>query len=105
MLFESAGKPNHYFKGAFLQDNPVPAEEYRWASDKAYDLFGSSSPKDCPITTLMNCDNYREIYSFHPGGAIFAYGDGSVDYVRADIDVDTFISLFTRGARDIPGLQ
>lgn len=105
MLFESAGKPNRYMKGVFLPDSPVPPEEYRWASNMTYDLLGSSAPKDCPITTLMNCDNYREIYSFHPAGAIFAYGDGRVDYVSNTIDVDIFMCLFTRAARDIPATQ
>ncbi len=105
MLFESAGKPNRYMKGVFQQDNPVPPEEYRWASNLAYDLVGSSAPKDCPITTLMNCDNLHEIYSFHPGSAIFAYGDGRVDIVSDTIDVDTFVCLFTRAARDVAATQ
>lgn len=105
MFFESAGKPNRYLNGVLQPDNPVPAEKYRWASNKAYDLVGSSSPKDCPLTNPMNCDNYHEIYSFHPGGANFAFGDGRVDYVRSDINVDVFISLFTRAARDIATLE
>ncbi|MFO0788423.1 MAG: DUF1559 domain-containing protein [Pirellulales bacterium] len=102
LFFESAGKPNHYLKGVLDPDHPVPAEEYRWASNMTYDILGSSKPIDCPITTLMNCDNYHEIYSFHSDGANFAYGDGHVDYVSQTIDVDTFICYFTRAARDIP---
>ncbi len=102
MFFESAGKPNRYIKGVLQLDNPVPQEKYLWASNSAYDLLGNSTPKDCPITTLMNCDNYHEIYSFHPGGAIFAFGDGRVEYVNDNIDVDTFVCLFTRAARDVP---
>jgi len=104
MFFESAGKPNRYVKGVFQPDNPVSAAEYEWASDKAYSIFGSESQKECPITNVMNCDNERGIYSFHPGGAIFTFGDGSVDYVSAQIDVDTFVTMFTRSARDIAGL-
>ena len=51
----------------------------------------------------MNCDNSQEIYSFHPGGAVFAFGDSHVEFVSDSIDFDTFISLFTRSARDVPG--
>jgi prepilin-type N-terminal cleavage/methylation domain-containing protein/prepilin-type processing-associated H-X9-DG protein len=102
MLFESAGKPNHYVKGVLQPDNPVNAKEYRWASGDTYDIFGNANQLDCPITTLMNCDNAHEIYSFHPGGAVFAFGDGSVDLISEDIEVDTFVSLFTRAAGDIP---
>jgi prepilin-type N-terminal cleavage/methylation domain-containing protein len=101
MLFESAGKPNHYVKGVLQPDDPVPAEKYRWASGTAYDTFGITNQVTCPITTLMNCDNYHEIYSFHPGGAVAAFGDGSVDLIRDNIDVDVFVSLFTRAAGDI----
>ena len=101
MLVESAGKPNHYVKGVLLPDAPVDAKEYRWASGDAYDIFGNEDQLSCPITTLMNCDNAHEIYSFHPTGAVFAFGDGSVDFIHDDIDVDTFVSLFTRAAGDI----
>jgi prepilin-type N-terminal cleavage/methylation domain-containing protein len=105
MLFESAGKPNHYVNGVLQIDDPVPPEKYRWASNTAYDTFGVTAQLTCPITTLMNCDNYHEIYSFHPGGAVFAYGDGSIDFIRDSIDVDTFVSLFTRAAGDIPAAR
>jgi prepilin-type N-terminal cleavage/methylation domain-containing protein len=103
MLFESAGKPNHYINGVLNPDDQVPEWKYRWASDKTYDVIGSSNQTTCPVRTMMNCDNYHEVYSFHPGGALFAFGDGSVDYLRNDMDLDTFVSLFTRAARDIPG--
>jgi prepilin-type processing-associated H-X9-DG protein len=102
MLFESAGRPNHYTNGVLQSDTPVPAEKYRWASNTAYDIYGGTNQALCPITTIMNCDNYHEIYSFHPGGAIFAFGDGHVDFVNSTIDLDTFICLFTRAALDIP---
>ena len=101
MLIESAGKPNHYFNHVLQMDDPVPEAKYRWASNTAYDTFGITNQANCPITTLMNCDNYHEIYSFHTGGAMFAFGDGSVDFLRENMDVDTFISLFTRAAGDI----
>jgi prepilin-type N-terminal cleavage/methylation domain-containing protein/prepilin-type processing-associated H-X9-DG protein len=101
MLFESAGKPNHYSHGVLQPDDPVPPEKYRWASNLTYDVIGAYILV-CPITSVMNCDNYHEIYSFHQGGAVFAFGDGSVEFVGDDIDVDTFISLFTRAARDFP---
>jgi prepilin-type processing-associated H-X9-DG protein len=51
----------------------------------------------------MNCTNWDNIYSFHPGGAVLLFGDGSADLISEDIDVDTFVSLFTRAAGDIAG--
>jgi prepilin-type processing-associated H-X9-DG protein len=93
LFFEAAGKPFHYLHGVLKPDDVVPAEEYRWASNKAYDIWGSGPGNaDCGITTVMNCDNTRDVYSFHPGGAIFAFGDGSADFVSEDVEIDTFIS-------------
>ena len=44
----------------------------------------------------MNCTNKDEIYAFHPGGANFLFGDGSVRFLRSSLDVDTVIALVTR---------
>jgi prepilin-type N-terminal cleavage/methylation domain-containing protein/prepilin-type processing-associated H-X9-DG protein len=105
MFFESAGKPNRYIKGEFQFDDPVPRQEYEWASSMTWDIWGDDDQSTCPITSIMNCNNTHEIYSFHPGGANFAYGDGSVDYLRQDVDIDVFICTFTRAAGDVPGLD
>jgi prepilin-type N-terminal cleavage/methylation domain-containing protein len=106
LFFEAAGKPFHYLHGVLKPDDIVPAEEYRWASNKAHDIWGSvPGDADCGITTVMNCDNTRDVYSFHPGGAVFAFGDGSADFVSEDIEIDTFISLFTAAGRDVPGIH
>ena len=34
--------------------------------------------------------------SFHPGGANFCYGDGSVAFISDDIDINTFLALGSR---------
>jgi prepilin-type N-terminal cleavage/methylation domain-containing protein len=102
MLFEVAGKPNHYKQGVYQPSDTIDGEAYRWASGGAHGIIGDNQ-LHCPITNLMNFDNYYGIYSFHPAGAVFAFGDGSVDFVQDAIDIDTFMSLFTRNAGDIPG--
>jgi prepilin-type processing-associated H-X9-DG protein len=83
----------------------VPDVEYRWASNLTYDIWGNEDQSKCPITTIMNCTNTNEIYSFHPGGAIFAFGDGSIDYIGESVDIDVFVCQFTRAANDVPGLD
>lgn len=105
LFFESAGKPNRYIQGVFQVDNPVARPEYEWASNQTYDIWGNDDQTKCRITTIMNCDNNHEVYSFHPEGAIFAFGDGSVDYVGETIDIDVFLCQFTRAANDVPGLD
>ena len=55
----------------------------------------------CPMnTSVMNCDNYKGVYSFHSGGSNIVFGDGSVAFVKDYVAADTFVSLITRGAAD-----
>jgi prepilin-type processing-associated H-X9-DG protein len=111
MFFESAGRPNLYDRsktltGSMYPPNPAPGSgssfsEYQWADPSVYAVFGNTSTVACKMPSgIMNCDNYQGIYSFHPGGAHMLFGDCSVQFVSENIDIDTFISLFTRGAGD-----
>jgi prepilin-type N-terminal cleavage/methylation domain-containing protein len=131
MFFESAGRPNLYDRNrqvvGEMQTNysrnispgtscgktcttplaastTIPHRDTQWADEGVYGLWGNVfDPTKCPITSIMNCDNFSEIYSFHPGGAIFLFGDASVDYLQEDMNIDTFISLFTAAADDVVG--
>jgi prepilin-type N-terminal cleavage/methylation domain-containing protein len=100
MLFESAGRPNNYDRNKAIVQTMT--DDYQWADDGVYALIGNSADPACPLTTVMNCNNYQGLYSFHPGGVVQLYGDGSADLLGEDIDLDSFVSLFTRGADDIP---
>ncbi len=52
---------------------------------------------------MMNCTNDSEIYSFHNGGAMFTFGDGSVQFLSASIDAKTFVAVLTRDRGDVAG--
>jgi prepilin-type N-terminal cleavage/methylation domain-containing protein/prepilin-type processing-associated H-X9-DG protein len=121
LFFESAGRPNNYTKGVpkgQMQTNydrgggndtpsgtpavKIPHRDTQWADNRVYGLWGNPfAGSGCAITDVMNCDNFSEIYSFHTGGAQFLFGDGSVSYLSADLNIDAFISLFTAAADDI----
>jgi prepilin-type N-terminal cleavage/methylation domain-containing protein/prepilin-type processing-associated H-X9-DG protein len=127
MLVESAGRPNHYVTSRRLQNllweenaalkQPGVGDgltDYQWAdggdpkttdgSDGLYIILGKKySSSTCPLTTVMNCDNYKGVYSFHSGGANCVFGDGSVSFIKEDVDGDTFIALVTKAAGDQPG--
>ena len=106
MFFEAAGRPFHYVKGVLKPTDKIHEKEYRWASNEAYDIWGKvEATKECGIDTIMNCDNDRDVFSFHPDGAIVAFGDGSADYISESIEIDTFVSLFTAAAIDLPGAR
>jgi len=106
--------------GTATPGKEIPHEASQWADDQTFDgVWGKAnltSPVQCPAGTLMSCDNnaktnpttnteridaYSGIYSFHTGGAQFLLGDGSVSYLGEDMDVDTFVSMFSASADDI----
>jgi prepilin-type N-terminal cleavage/methylation domain-containing protein/prepilin-type processing-associated H-X9-DG protein len=96
MLFEDAGRPIEYREGRATGRTDVTGA--RWADRNAefwVHLLCGGSP-------IINCSNNNEIYSFHPEGANFLYGDGSVHFHSESLDPDTFVSLFTRAASDVP---
>ena len=45
---------------------------------------------------VMNCTNWDEPYSFHPGGINVVFGDGSARFLADDLDPVTMIGLITR---------
>ena len=57
----------------------------------------------CRGPAVINCNNADEIFSFHPGGANFLMGDGSVRFVSQDISPQSFTALFTRMGGEVVG--
>jgi len=98
LLFEDAGRPEWWIAGRKEEDR-IPGGGLVWSDPRQYFVVGLSP--ECGLATAINCTNYDEIYSFHPGGAMFLYGDGTVRFHAADIELDAFVSLFTRAAGDI----
>ena len=50
---------------------------------------------------MMNCNNNNEIYSFHVGGCVFSFGDGTVRFISESVDPNVFITALTRFAGDV----
>ena len=100
MMIEDAGRPARWEEGR-LVPTPASSNGSRWADPAAYIVIRESANTNCGLTTVINCTNNNEIYSFHPGGAVFLYGDGSVHFHSTSIDIGVFISLVTRDGRDI----
>ena len=42
-----------------------------------------------------------EAFAFHPGGANFAFGDGSVKLINSTIDIREFARLITRNGNEV----
>lgn len=119
---ESAGRPVLYRAGKRIGDLPnqrVNAGGWaRPASDFTLDgssVDGAVLPGPCPL----NCTNGEdfgstpfphpyygtegtaEAYSFHTGGANFAFGDGSVQFLSATMDIRVLARLITRAGGEV----
>ena len=49
---------------------------------------------------VMNCTNWDEPYSFHPGGMNVVFGDGSARFLGDDLSPATMIAIVTRSGRE-----
>ena len=121
---ESAGRPFVFRKGGRLFSGDPLAHRVnaggwsRPASDFSIDgssLDGSVIPGPCPL----NCTNGEDIggqtfpypyygsegtgeaFAFHPGGANFLFGDGSVKFIKETVNIGVFASVITRGGGEI----
>lgn len=107
MLFEDAGRPIHFVRGAIDPVTPAVTNPGNnpaggaWADPQSFFIYLNSQELTCGVTEIINCDNWDEIYSFHSGGANFLYGDGSVHFHGEDLDPELFVTLFTRAAGDV----
>jgi prepilin-type processing-associated H-X9-DG protein/prepilin-type N-terminal cleavage/methylation domain-containing protein len=123
LLAECGGRPQLYRRNlAPVGEAPTTMVNgggwCRPASDFGLDgasLDGESLPGPCAI----NCTNGEniggqsypypfygvngsgEIYSFHRGGANIAFADGSVNFVREDIDIRVIARMVTRAGDEI----
>ena len=96
LAFEDAGRPHFWESGR--SQGTFPAGNEKWA-DPANKI---TVQVICRGNQTINCNNGNEIYSFHPGGADFLFGDGTVRFLRQEITPAAFVALFTRGAGDVP---
>ena len=106
LVVENGGRPELWRMGRRVTGVGSPSAG-GWADPNVEIALDGS---DTLLTTLgqglgpcvMNCTNDNEMYSFHPGGANIAFGDGSVKFIRETIKNTTFAALVTKAAGDIP---
>jgi prepilin-type N-terminal cleavage/methylation domain-containing protein len=96
MLFEDSARPENYDGNKMLQSGTISGS--RWA-DREND-FDINDVICGDGDQVINCNNNNEIFSFHPGGCNFLYGDVAVRFQSERMNIDTFVSLFTRAAGD-----
>jgi prepilin-type N-terminal cleavage/methylation domain-containing protein len=106
LLSEDAGRPDRYV-GSRLT-TPLGGPDGGWADhDNEYITHGALSRTDAtdPGPCHTNCNNGNEVYSFHVGGAMHVFGDGSVRFVREGMDIRLFVKYLTRSGNDATPLD
>jgi prepilin-type N-terminal cleavage/methylation domain-containing protein/prepilin-type processing-associated H-X9-DG protein len=104
LVLERAALPELYSDGGALH-TPHDPPRYRTFGNvglwglSAEMLYNHLTPKD--NQPLVNFDNSNGMFAFHAGGAQAAFADGSVQFVRADIENRALIALITRQGEEV----
>jgi prepilin-type processing-associated H-X9-DG protein len=98
LLIEDAGRPQSWQAGRLVDAGDVLIGA-GWADPGAAAYLTGDIDSGC----LINCNNDRNIYSFHSGGANFAFADGSVRFLSKSISLKTLVALLTAKSGDFPG--
>ena len=121
VIGEGAGRPTMYVSGrrvinprsGIAAGTNVTADGWGWADiNGGFSVDGSNaqgmqnSTTSAGATTIvgncfMNCTNDSEFYAFHGSGAHYVVGDGSVQFISANIAGPAFVALCTRDLGDI----
>jgi prepilin-type processing-associated H-X9-DG protein len=101
MIAEQAGRPKLFRQGKEVAGGTVAGGP--WASQSnLLNVWGSTTNGvTIPGSCSMNCTNYTNIYSFHPGGANTVFVDGSVHFLNANLDIRILGRLITRAGGEV----
>ncbi len=100
LVTESAGRPEMWRAGRLVPDIIAPGAVWVGGTlifGQGSSLDGATKPGPCPI----NCTNDHETYSFHPLGANAVFADGSLHFLKDDIDIRIFARLVTRAGGEV----
>jgi prepilin-type N-terminal cleavage/methylation domain-containing protein len=101
VIAEDAGRPDRWQAGKLKTLNGQT--DGGWADDAneyithGFTWDGNTNPGPCHT----NCTNNNEVYSFHSGGAYHVFADGSVHFIKANLDIRLFVKLLTRSGDDV----
>jgi prepilin-type N-terminal cleavage/methylation domain-containing protein/prepilin-type processing-associated H-X9-DG protein len=105
LLAEDAGRPARWQVGRLV--GPSGSSGAGWGDPNAEYGLDGANPADGsgtpPRTCAINCDNDNEVYAFHTGGANVLFCDGSVRFVRSNINIVTFGALITANGGETVG--
>lgn len=102
LVTECAGRPELWRAGRPIPEIYTLPTNGAWVAGTLI-LFQGSTPDGTarPGPCAINCTNMQEAYSCHPAGVNSVFGDGSVHFLQADIDIRIFARLVTRAGEEV----
>ena len=101
LLTEDAGRPRAWQAGKAGPDQVLeggPWDHFKGGIILQGSTFdGTAKPGRC----ALNCNNDREVYAFHAGGANAVFADGSVRFLVAGMDLRILARLITRAGDEV----
>ncbi|KAA5542288.1 DUF1559 domain-containing protein [Roseiconus nitratireducens] len=108
LVTEQAGRPDLYIRGRMQPSNAGLSQATSWGTWPSFQVFqlqifgADGITRDGPGgTCTINCNNSQGVYSFHPGGAMAAFVDGSVHFLTESLDAEILIGLVTINGHEI----
>jgi prepilin-type N-terminal cleavage/methylation domain-containing protein/prepilin-type processing-associated H-X9-DG protein len=115
MVAECGGREQHWLNGQLDAANLFTTGNWtgRWINPnnhmeiRGFDLstytqgWTPGKPQPCAV----NCTNAREVYSFHSGGANTVFADGSVHFLKSNIDLRLLRALVTIHSGEVVSLD
>jgi len=107
LLAESAGRNQTWIMGRMTSPTGTTGA---WANPDTEINFTGFDPVAMTVggsnaTCALNCTNQNEIYAFHPQGANFLFGDGSVRFARSTLTIQTVVALVTRSGGEVVSID
>jgi prepilin-type processing-associated H-X9-DG protein len=101
LLTEDAGRPRLWQAGTAGPDQALEGGDWDHYKGSII-LRGSTSDGTAnPGRCALNCNNDREVYAFHPGGANAVFVDGSVHFLKRGMDIRVLARLITRAGGEV----
>jgi prepilin-type N-terminal cleavage/methylation domain-containing protein len=94
-----AARPDYYINGVKQPPSKGLVTGARWASPDS-EYWTTKDGLCVGATSIINCSNSNENYSFHVGGGYFSFGDGAVHFLADALDINIQVSLLTRAGED-----
>ncbi|MEM9659597.1 MAG: DUF1559 domain-containing protein, partial [Planctomycetota bacterium] len=102
MIVERAGLPDRYFDGGERHEPHEPPKG-TWGNVGLWAVSAESTLNHLAISdnlSPVNRDNLTTLFSFHPGIALVAFADGSVQTLSDSLDNETLVALVSRDIGD-----